>query len=201
MPLLLRRFRDSKDRIRYAAVFLMGCALLILGLSGGGIEWLYFGAGAIILSWIMWEKEWDYLHWLGRRSGHKMDGAAKPHNEIPSDSSPACESTDYDSGPHFTYDLGRGLLSFPCPTPSDKAPSAKSSWLKTIILSAFAEPELSFRLCLIILFVPVLCLMGLIYITATYPIAIFAIACVLPLALYISDRLCRKKRHSVQKGG
>jgi len=199
MPLLWRWFRDFKDRIVYGIVFLMGCALLVFGFSGGGLEFHYYGTGTIILSWIAWGKEGDYLHWLRRRAEAKGHRDAAPRNEIPSDPSLAREFTDRDNGPHFTYDLDKPFWR------SDSAPAAKSTWFQGIILSLLGEPALLIGLCLIILIALGYgvshFLIYLIFFVAKYPIAVFAIVFVIPFTMYLRDRLYLKKCRSAQMRG
>ena len=190
MAIQWKWFWNFKDRIIYGIVFVLGLALLVLGFSGGEFLLLCAGAVAMFLSWGAWEWEWEFLHWSRTRSKHRRDGDANPQNEYPSDSAPACESTDYDSGPHFTYDLGRRPLSFPYPIPSEKPPSAQSSLYKAIILNLLVEaPELSILIALSGFGAVVLLVMaGSIYLSATYPITVFAIAFVITFGLYIRDR-------------
>ena len=70
-----------------------------------------------------------------------------------------------------------------------------SPWLE--VLSWLCLADLTPLVAIVVLLLTI----GMIYLVVKYPIAIFAIACVLLLALYIIDRLCRKKRNSAQKGG
>ncbi len=203
MPLPGKWFRDFKDRIIYAIVFVMGCGFLCLGFSGGSLVLLCAGAAAMFLSWRAWEEEWEYVYWFQTRSKHGKAGAAEHQNKYPSDVSPAGESSDYDSGPHFTYDLGRRPLSFSCSIPSEKPPSAKSSWIKAIILGLLAAEQLELMILVVLIAfgaVMLLVMAGSIYLTATYPIAVFAIGFVILFALYFRDKLCLKKRRSAQSG-
>lgn len=191
MPLPREWLRESKDRIICALVFVMGCGLLILGFSNGGFELLCAGAGAMFLAWRTWDDESDYLHWCRRRSESKKAGKAESQNKYPSDVPPAGESSGYDDGPHFTYDLGRRPISFPYFIPSEKACSTKSSWIRAIMLCVLETEQL--ELCILIaLFafgaVTLLAMAGSIYLVATYPIAAFTIGFLILFTLYIRDK-------------
>ena len=192
MSLQTKWFRDYKDRIIYAVVLVTGCGMLVVGFSGGGFEWWYFGAAAILLSWIAWEREEEYLQWARRRVQHKTDVEKEPQNEYPSDTSPANESSVYVSGPRFTCFPGNSSFWF-----SDETASARSPWLEEIVLHLLLEPTLLLWLFLAITFALLIVmlpfLIGAFRLIDKHPIVVIAVASVITIAVFFRDRIFVKK--------